>query len=100
LYQPFIGLEIRKGFTTLHIMTIREEAHHSLIIFEHDPLLYEDAQEMTEYISKAMRQAAHEASVLLYSSGIDPFLEDITKLAAMYSTLKKAQEIHKGCWPE
>ncbi len=81
LHRKFTELEIRRGFTTFQLMTILEEAHHSLIIVEHDPLLYEDAQEMTEYISKALRQAAHEATVLLYSSGIDPFLEDITKLA-------------------
>ena len=52
-----------------------------MIIVEHDPLLYKDAQEMTEYISKALRQASHEATVLLYSSDIDTFLEDMTKLA-------------------
>jgi len=62
-------------------MTILEEAHHSLIIVEHDPLLYEDAQEMTEYISKSLKQAAFEAAVLLYSTGIAPFLEDLTMLA-------------------
>jgi hypothetical protein len=62
-------------------MTILEEAHHSLIIVEHDPMLYEDANEMTEYVSKALKQASHEATVLLYSSGIDPFLEDLTNLA-------------------
>ena len=74
-------LELRRGITTFQLMTILEEAHHSLIIVEHDPMLYEDAQEMTEYISKALRQASHEATVLLYSSGIDTFLEDMTKLA-------------------
>jgi hypothetical protein len=62
-------------------MTILEEAHHSLIIIEHDPILYEDSQEMVEYISQAMRQASQEATVLLYSPGIDPFLEDLAKLA-------------------
>jgi len=36
---------------------------------------------MTEYISKALKQAAYEAAVLLYSTGIDPFLEDLTMLA-------------------
>ncbi len=60
-------------------MTILEEAHHSLIIIECDPLLYTDAQEMTEYISKALKQASHEATVLLYSPEIDPFLEDLTE---------------------
>jgi hypothetical protein len=60
-------LEIRRGFTIFQLMTILEEAHHSLIIIEHDPMLYEDAQEMIEYISKALKQASHEATVLLYS---------------------------------
>jgi len=63
------------------LMTILEEAHHSLIIVEHDPMLYEDALEMIEYISKALKQASYEATVLLYSSGIDPSLEDLTKMA-------------------
>jgi hypothetical protein len=36
---------------------------------------------MVEYISQAMREASHEAAVLLYSPGIDPFLEDLAKLA-------------------
>ena len=81
LHRRFTELEIRRGFTTFQLMTILEEVHHSLIIVEHDPLLYEDAQEMTEYIPKALKQASREATVLLYSSSIDPFLEDLTKLA-------------------
>ncbi len=40
------------------LMTILEEARHSLILIEHDPLLYEQAVEMTEYISKSMSYAA------------------------------------------
>jgi DNA polymerase I len=56
------------------LMIILEEAYHRLIIVEHDPLLYEDSAEMVEYISQALKQASHEATVLLYSLGIDPFL--------------------------
>jgi hypothetical protein len=78
-HRRFTELEIRRGFTTFQLMTILEEAYHSLIIVEHAPLLYEDSQEMVEYISQALKQAAHEATVLLYSPGIDPFLEDIAK---------------------
>jgi len=44
-------------------MTILEEACHSLIIVEHDPLLYEDSIEMVEYIQQVLKQAAHEGSV-------------------------------------
>jgi uncharacterized membrane protein len=52
-----------------------------LIIIEHDPLLYEEAREMTEYVSMAQRQAAREAAALLHSSGTDTFLEDLTRNA-------------------
>jgi len=34
---------------------------------------------MVEYIAEALKQASHEATVLLYSPGFDPFLEDLTK---------------------
>ncbi|MDD1753213.1 MAG: hypothetical protein LUQ38_09025 [Methanotrichaceae archaeon] len=34
---------------------------------------------MVAYISQAMRQAAQEAAVLLYSPGVDPFQEDLAK---------------------
>jgi hypothetical protein len=60
-------------------MTILEEACHCLIIVEHDPMLYEDSAEMVEYIQQALKQAAHEAMVQLYSLGIDLFLEDLAK---------------------
>ena len=69
-------------------MTILKEAYPSLIIIEHDPILYDDSL-MVEYISKAMRQALQEATVLLFSPDIDPFLEDLAKGQIVCSTSKK-----------
>jgi hypothetical protein len=54
---------------------------NSLTIIEHDPLLYENAQGMAEYVSQGLHDAAKEAAVLLYSHGIDTFLEDPTRYA-------------------
>jgi hypothetical protein len=81
LDRRFQDLEIRRAFTVFQLMTILEEARHSLILIEHDPLLYEQAVEMTEYISKSMSDAAKEAAVLLYSPGTDTFLEELTRNA-------------------
>ncbi len=81
LDRRFEALEIRRAFTVFQLMTVLEESHHSLILVEHDPLLYEDAQEMVEYVSQALREAAKEASVLLYSPGADPYLEELIKNA-------------------
>ena len=48
-------------------MTILEEARDSLIVIEHDPLIYEDAGETTEYVAQALKQASSEAMILLHA---------------------------------
>jgi len=62
-------------------MTILEENHHSFLIMEHDPLLYEDAGEMVEYLAQALRQTSREATILLYALALDPHLQKITEQA-------------------
>jgi len=79
LDRRFRELEVRRAFTVFQLMTILEEAHHTLLLIEHDPLLYEDAAEMAEYVSCALKDAAKEAAVLLYSPTVDPILEEIIK---------------------
>lgn len=75
------ALEIRRAFTCFQLMTILEEAHHSIVVVEHDPMLYEDAAEMVDYVSHALADASKEAAVLLYSPGLDPFLEELARNA-------------------
>jgi hypothetical protein len=55
LDRRFQATEIRRAFTVFQLMTILEEARNSLIVIEHDPLLY--------------------------SPGTDTFLEDMTRNA-------------------
>jgi DNA polymerase I len=74
-------LDIRRAFTSFQLMTILEENHHTFLIVEHDPLLYEDAAEMVEYIAQNLRQTSREATVLVYSHALDPHLEKMTELA-------------------
>jgi len=71
-------LEVRRGFTIFQLMTISEEAYHSLIIVEHDPMLYEDAAEMVEF-THALGDVSKDAAVLLYSPALDSFLEDLMR---------------------
>jgi hypothetical protein len=81
LDRKFTNLDIRRGFTVFQLMTILEEASHSLIFVEHDPMLYEDAEEMTEYVSQAMKEAAKNAVVMLYAPAADPYFEELVKNA-------------------
>ena len=63
-------------------MTILQENHHSFLIVEHDPLLYEDAEKrMVEYLAQALKQTSREATVLLYAPALDPHLQKMAGLA-------------------
>jgi DNA polymerase I len=64
-----------------------------LVIIEHDPLLYEDAQGMVEYVSQGLLDAAKEAAVLLYSPRTDTFLEDMTRNADRVFYSDEGQEL-------
>jgi hypothetical protein len=74
-------MEIRRAFTSFQLMTVLEENHHSFLIIEHDPMLYEDAKEMVEYVAQALKQTSREATILLYAPTLDPHLEKMTELA-------------------
>ena len=51
LNRNITELEVRRAFTSFQLMTILEENRHSFLIVEHDPLLYEDSQEMVGYLA-------------------------------------------------
>ena len=81
LNRNITELDVRRAFTSFQLMTILEENHHSFLIVEHDPLLYEDSQEMVGYLAQALKQTSREATILLYAPALDPHLEKMTELA-------------------
>jgi DNA polymerase I len=81
LDRNFTELDVRRAFTSFQLMTILDENHHSFLIVEHDPMLYEDAEHMIEYVAQHLRQTSREATILLYAPALDPHLEKMTELA-------------------
>ena len=81
LNRNITELDVRRAFTSFQLMTILEENHHSFLIVEHDPLLYEDSQEMVGYLAQALKQTSREATVLLYAPALDPHLQEMAELA-------------------
>jgi hypothetical protein len=81
LDRRFTELDVRRAFTAYQLMTILKEAYQTLIIFEHDPSLFEDASEMAEYVGQALKEASNNSAVLLYSLWTDRHLEEISKFA-------------------
>jgi DNA polymerase I len=96
LDRRFQGIEIRRAFTVFQLITILEEARHTLIIIEHDPLVYENAAGMIDLASQALIDAAKEAVVLLYSPGTDTFLEDLTRNADRIFYFDKGRELQQS----
>jgi len=81
LNRNITELDVRRAFTSFQLMTILEENHHTFLILEHDPLLYEDAAEMVEYVAQHLRQTSREATVIGQRSHFLPHLEKMTPLA-------------------
>jgi hypothetical protein len=81
LDRNITALDIRRAFTSFQLMTILEENHHSFLIIEHDPMLYEDAKEMVEHVGQALKQTSRESTILLYAPALDPHLQTITDMA-------------------
>ena len=96
LNRNITELEVRRAFTVFQLMTILEENHHSFLIVEHDPLLYEDAGEMVEYLAQALKQTSREATILLYAPALDPHLQKMTELADRVFCIYNEQAPAKG----
>jgi DNA polymerase I len=78
-------------------MTILEENHHSFLIVEHDPMLYEDAERrMVEYVAQALKQTSREATILLYAPALDPHLQEMTEVADWLFCIYSEQAPAKG----
>jgi DNA polymerase I len=96
LNRNITELEVRRAFTVFQLMTILVENHHSFLIVEHDPLLYEDAGEMVEYLAQALKQTSREATILLYAPALDPHLQKLTELADRVFCIYNEQAPAKG----
>lgn len=92
LDRRFTELDIRRAFTAHQLLTVLKEAYQTLIIFEHDPSLFEDASEMGEYVGQALKELSNSSSVLLYSPWTDRHLEGISMFADRVFVFN---EVHK-----
>ena len=96
LNRNITELDVRRAFTSFQLMTILEENHHSFLIVEHDPLLYEDSQEMVGYLAQALKQTSREATVLLYAPALDPHLQEMVELADRVFCIYNEPAVAKG----
>jgi hypothetical protein len=68
------NFDIRRAFTAHQLFTILKEASHTVLLLEHDPTLFEGAENMLPQIAGMLKDAGHESLVILYTPSVDrPF---------------------------
>jgi hypothetical protein len=58
-------------FTADQLLTALKEASHTVIFIEHDPTLFDGADRLLIPVAAALRDAGHEALVILYAPVMD-----------------------------
>ena len=68
------NFEVRRAFTAHQLFTILKEVSHTVVFLEHDPTLFDGAEEMMPQIAGMLKDISRESLVILYTPSIDrPF---------------------------
>jgi len=68
------NFEVRRAFTAHQLFTILKEVSHTIVLLEHDPTLFDGAEEMIPQIAGMLKDIGRESLVILYTPSIDrPF---------------------------
>jgi DNA polymerase I len=65
------NFEVRRAFTAHQLFTILKEVSHTVVLVEHDPTLFEGAEEMLPQIAGMLKDISRESLVILYTPSVD-----------------------------
>ena len=65
------NFEVRRAFTAHQLFTILKEASHTILLLEHDPTLFDGAEEMILQVAGMLKDIGRESLVILYAPSID-----------------------------
>jgi DNA polymerase I len=79
----FSHFDVRRAFTAHQLLTILHEAHHTIVLVEHDPTLYEGdgGGELAGTVAHALKEAARESLVIIYAEKQDRALATLMRMA-------------------
>ena len=86
------NFEIRRPFTADQLLTALKEASHTIIFIEHDPTLFDGADRLLAPVAAALRDAGHEALVILYSPAMDRSFAALARQADRLIEIMHADE--------
>jgi DNA polymerase I len=65
------NFEVRRAFTAHQLFTILKEASHTVVLVEHDPTLFDGAENMIPQIAGMLKETGRESLVILYAPSND-----------------------------
>jgi len=71
IHRDSTNFDVRRAFTAHQFFSVIREASHTIILAEHDPTLFEGAENMLAPVAGALKDAGRESLVVLYTPAID-----------------------------
>ena len=65
------NFEVRRAFTAHQLFTILKEVSHTVVLIEHDPTLFDGAENMIPQIAGMLKDISRESLVILYTPSVD-----------------------------
>ena len=65
------NFEVHRSFIAHQLFTILSEASHTVVLLEHDPTLFEGAENMIPHITGMLKKVGRESLVIFYAPSID-----------------------------
>ncbi|MDD1697145.1 MAG: hypothetical protein LUQ36_02170 [Methanoregula sp.] len=102
------NFEVRRAFTAHQLFTILKEVSHTILLYEHDPTLFDGAEEMMPQIAGMLRDIGRESLVIIYTPSIDRSFSVLMRQASHIIEFAPADDFigtpeyrssrsHRGC---
>jgi DNA polymerase I len=75
------NFDVRRAFTAHQLFSVIKEAGYTIILVEHDPSLFDGAEEMLDPVSGALKDAGCDSLVILYTPVIDRTFSSLIRRA-------------------
>ncbi len=86
------NFDVRRAFTAHQLFTTLREAGHTIVFVEHDPTLFDGAMAMLEPVAGALKEAARESLVILYTPVADRTFSALARKADHFIGIYAVEE--------
>jgi DNA polymerase I len=87
------NFEVRRAFTAHQLFTILKEASHTILLLEHDPTLFDGAEEMMPQIAGMLKDISRESLVILYAPSVDRSFSVLMRQASHIIEIATADDL-------